>query len=143
MVAEVFGGVAAFKNMYDMAKGLLDIHDAVARERAVLDLQREILAAREQQMSLMETVGELKKRLAEFETWEREKLRYELKKPGLSGFVYQLKPDHRGDSPPHWMCTNCFENKHIAIIQRVGVIWLCPSCKNRFEPGTTSIRWVD
>jgi hypothetical protein len=135
MVAEVFAGPAAFKNMFDMASGLQKIYDTVARDRAVLDLQREILAAQAQQMSLIETIGQLKKQLAEFETWEREKLRYDLVRPGYSAFVYQLKPDERGDIPPHWACSNCFEHKHIAIIQRVhhqvkGLVWQCPACKN-------------
>jgi hypothetical protein len=46
-----------------------------------------MLAAQAQQMSLIETVSELKGRLAECETWEGEKLRYELKRPGFSAFV--------------------------------------------------------
>jgi hypothetical protein len=51
---------------------------------------------------------ELRRRLAEFETWERDKLRcYELKKAGYSAFVYQLKPTERG-----------FEHKHVANERR-------------------------
>jgi rubrerythrin len=148
MVGELFGGISAFKSMIDMAAALQNIHDAVARERAVFDLQREILAAQAQQMSLVETVGELKKRLAEFETWECEKLRYELKNTGYSSFVYQLRPAERGETPPHWVCTNCFEHRHIAIIQLVmeigkGQIWRCPSCKNTIDPGVGATKWVD
>ena len=49
MVGEVLGGMAAFTNMLNIAKGLHDIHDAVARDRAVIDLQKEILSAQTQQ----------------------------------------------------------------------------------------------
>jgi hypothetical protein len=58
MVAEVFAGLSALKSALDIAKG------------------------RAAQAELLEEIGELKKRVAEFETWETEKQRYELKEVG-------------------------------------------------------------
>ena len=147
VAAEVYAGINALKTAMDIAKGLQNIHDGVARDKAVFDLQREMLAAQAQQMSLIETVGELKKRLAEFETWEQEKLRYELKNIGYA-FAYQLKPTERENVPPHWVCADCFGQRHISIIQYSreggrGMLWRCPSCKNAFDPGTFTATWVD
>jgi hypothetical protein len=39
MVAEVYAGIGAFKAMFDMAKGLKDIHDTTIRNGAIIDLQ--------------------------------------------------------------------------------------------------------
>lgn len=78
MVAEVFAGLSAIKSAFDIAKGLKDIDDASRRNAAVIELQEKILAAQQAQTTLIETVRELKARVAELETWEAEKERYEL-----------------------------------------------------------------
>jgi hypothetical protein len=69
MVGEALAGLSAIKTAFDMAQGLQKIHDAVARDRAIIELQKEILAAQAAQSALIETVGDLKKRVAELETW--------------------------------------------------------------------------
>jgi len=51
---------------------LQKIHDVTARDRAVIELQKEILTAQAAQATLIETIGDLKKRVAEFETWATE-----------------------------------------------------------------------
>jgi putative ABC transport system substrate-binding protein len=45
VVAEALASFNAVKTAFDMARALKDIHDATERDRAVIDLQREILAA--------------------------------------------------------------------------------------------------
>jgi hypothetical protein len=80
MVAEVFAGVSALKAAFDMAKGLKDIDDAARRNAAVIELQEKILSAQSAQAELIETVGDLKKRVAEFEAWGAEKQRTSLQR---------------------------------------------------------------
>ena len=69
MVAEIFGGISAFKAMFDMARSLKDMNDAAARKGAVIKLQEQILDAQAAQSALIEEIGVLKALVANFETW--------------------------------------------------------------------------
>jgi|HubBroStandDraft_6_1064221.scaffolds.fasta_scaffold138185_2 hypothetical protein len=148
MVAEAFAGLSAIKTAFDLAKGLKDIDDATRRNAAVIELQEKILTAQVAQSALLERIGELEKEVAHFETWDRDKERYELKDFGWGAFALMLKPEERGAKPPHWICTNCYEHKHIATLQNVmkagkGMTWTWPSCKNTINPSVGSPDWME
>jgi hypothetical protein len=154
-ISSIASALGSIKTAADLAKGFLDLKEAAALQSRVIDLQKTILAAQSsvldaqsEQLSLLEDIRSLKEKIVQLETWEAEKKRYELKNLGYSAFAYVLKPNERGNAPAHWVCTNCFENRHIAVIQYVmkkneGQVWLCPSCKNTIEPGTGTIKWPD
>lgn len=148
MVGEAFMGLSALKGAFDIAKTLKDIDDAVKRNSAVIDLQEKILAAREAQSSLLDRVSELEEKVASFETWEREKQRYNLKDLGWGAFAYMLKPTERGTEPPTWVCTNCYEHGRKVTLQCImitgkGQVWTCPSCKSTINPNMISVKWMD
>ena len=154
MVAEVYAGLSAFKAMFDMAKGLKDINDAAIRNGAVIELQEQILSAQAAQTTLLERIGELERKVADFETWKTDKQRYELKHLGRNAFAYMLKPAVRGAEPPHWACANCYRERRISIIQHTipkageGMGFFCPACKARIIPSSDvfdhgAIKWVD
>jgi hypothetical protein len=155
MVAEVYAGLSAFKAMFDIAKGLKDINDATVRNGAVIELQEKILAARESQSAALERIGELEKKVASFETWEAEKKRYELKDLGWNAFAYMLKPNTRSTEPPHWICTHCYGDRRVEIIQQMfnpktghGRGYFCPHCHNEIHPShnafdASKIKWLD
>jgi hypothetical protein len=154
MVAEIFGGISAFKAMFDLAKGLKDIDDATRRNAVAIELQEKILAAREAQSAALERIGELEKQVADFEGWDTEKKRYELKNIGHSCFARMLKPEARAGEPPHFICANCYEQRRIFVIQRgppkpqARAEFFCPSCGTILRPGDEafangSIRWID
>lgn len=107
VVTEAIAGLGAIKTAFDMAKALESIHEAVARDRAVIDLQKEILTAQQAQFSLVERVRDLEKQLTAFENWEAEKQRYELKAlaPGLVALA--LKPAMSNGELFHYICANC------------------------------------
>jgi hypothetical protein len=67
------------KATFNIAKGLKDIDDAPRRNTAIIELQEKILSAQTEQSESIETIGDLKKRVTELETWEAEKQRYELR----------------------------------------------------------------
>jgi rubrerythrin len=147
MVGELFAGLSALKAALDMSQTLSNIHDVTTRDRAIIELQKEILSAQAAQIGLIERVGELEKEVANFETRAAEKQRYELKDLEWGAFAHMLKPAERGISPPHWVCTNCYEHRHIATLQHPMVqgraqVWKCPSCNSEITPGTT-LRWID
>jgi cell division protein FtsB len=107
MAAEVFAGLGAIKTAFDMAKGLHSIHDVAARDRAVIDLQKEILAAQQAQSELIARVSELEKEVSHLKNWEADKARYELAEiaPGIVAFA--VKEGLRNGEPFHRICATC------------------------------------
>ena len=148
MVAEIYAGIGAIKAAFDLAKGLKDINDAATRNAAVIELQEKILAAQAAQLTLVERVSELEEQVTKFETWEAEKDKYELKTTARGAFAFMLKPEARGATPPHWLCTQCFQGRKLQIMQAVpqgyarDIFAKCPACPNHFvshEPPA----WID
>ena len=117
MVGEVFAGLGAIKTAFDIAKGLKDIDDAARRNAAVIVLQEKILTAQQEQMALVERIGELEKQIERFETWEAEKKRYKLTDYGGGTFAYALKPEEAQGEPQHRICAHCYESGHRALLQ--------------------------
>jgi hypothetical protein len=104
MVGEVFAGFTAAKAAFDIAKGLKDLDDRTRRNAAVIELQEQILTAQAEQAAAIERIRHLEKQVADFEAWDAEKKRYELKNIGHSCFARMLKPEARGGEPPHFVC---------------------------------------
>jgi hypothetical protein len=117
MVAEVFAGLSAFKTMFDMTKALSDIHDVTTRDRAIVELQKEILAAQAQQSALMTHVGELEKEVARLKAWDADKQRYKLTDVGNGMTTYTLKEGMESGEPPHNLCASCYHDHQKEIMQ--------------------------
>jgi hypothetical protein len=88
---------------------LQNIHDAAARDRAVIDLQKEILSAQSEQFTLLQRVDDLENEVARLKAWEADKKRYKLVelRPGV--IAYSLKADMANGKPQHQLCTACYE----------------------------------
>ena len=138
MASEILAGFGAFKAMLDIAKGLKDISDATIRNAVAIELQEKILIAQEEQSALIERVRELEIQVAEFETWDAEKQRYELTDFGGGTLAYVLKPSVTGVEPPHRICPACYQSGHKSILQSSGPVatgqkkYACPACKTDF-----------
>ncbi len=118
MVAEVYAGLTSLKVAFDLAKGLKDMDDATRRNAAVIELQEKILSAQASQSALVESVSELKKRVAELEAWDTEKQRYELSEVAPGIVCYMLKRAMRGAEPTHRLCANCYAKGHKSFLQQ-------------------------
>jgi hypothetical protein len=141
--SSIAAAVGSLKAAADIAKGFLDLKEAAGVQGRVIELQSAILAAQSSalagqsdQLSLLEEIRSLKAKMAELEAWNAEKKRYDLKNLGYSALAYVLKEEERGSTPPHWVCTNCYERGHAVILQyvmvpKLGNVWTCPSCSNR------------
>jgi rubrerythrin len=144
-MAMISGAVSALKAAGDIAKLMIASHDAGVIRQKAIELQAQIftaqsnaLAAQSDQFTLLESVRELKKQIADLEAWETEKQRYELKRVATGALVYSLKPDASGSEPPHWICTTCYQNGRKSFMQQLvvqglahnngGTIWICPAC---------------
>jgi len=119
MVSEFLAGLSAFKSILDVAKGLKDLNDDAARNTALTELTEKILSAKQSQMALIERVSDLEKELEGYETWEREKQRYELKPAGpyTQTLAYSLIESEQDGEHPHQICANCFEDRQRSILQ--------------------------
>lgn len=154
-ISAIASALSAFKAAKDIGESMIGLRDAAAFQSKLLEFQSRILdannaafAAQEERSTLLQRIREFEEKVAQFEAWDAKAKRYELKTVGYSAFAYVLKKEERGTEPPHWVCTNCFENKRASILQSVfykgqGQTWTCPSCKSTIEPGTSTVNWPD
>jgi hypothetical protein len=118
VVAETIAGLGAVKTAFDMAKALQGIHETTARDRAVIELQKEILSAQAAQFSLVEQVGDLEKEVTRLKTWDADKQRYKLAelRPGV--FARSLKEGMENGEPSHQLCDACYEAGFKSILKQ-------------------------
>jgi hypothetical protein len=137
----VFG---AFKSMIDSAKALKDMNDAHVRHAAVIELQEKIFAAQATQAALLEQISDLEKEVANFETWETDKQRYEMSTTKGGSVVYSLKAGVEPPEPAHDICTACYQHRKRSILQgvphsapkmqlRLPQMLVCHECKSEFS----------
>jgi hypothetical protein len=118
VAAEVYAGLSGLKTAFDLAKGLKDIDNATQRNAAVIELQEKILAARSEQGTLVELVGELKKRVTELEAWGKDKERYTLVDLGQGLLAYALRAGMENGEPPHHLCAQCYSDGIKSYLQQ-------------------------
>ena len=99
----------------------------------IMAAQQGALAAHQREAAMAEEIRGLKTRMAEMETWDREKERYQLTELPPGVFVYTVKEEARGNEPPHKLCANCFQQKRKSFLNSdeptSGITRLhCPSC---------------
>ncbi len=116
MVAEVFAGIGAFKALFDLTKSIKDATDVAARDAAVAELREQIFAAQNRYATAIEHIRALEAKVAEFENWDAEKQRYELKDYGGGTFAYAIKPGMENGEPPHRLCEKCYQERKKSIL---------------------------
>ena len=156
-MAAVSGLAASLQLAAEITKGIIGLRDATVIQDKVIELQRVILsaqssalAAQSHQFTLLERVRTLEKQVANFEAWDAEKQKYELKQVYTGAFAYVLKPEARGSEPPHWLCTACYQNNKKSVLQahrrdltKRNEIYKCPDCNSTIRvhynvhPGNT------
>lgn len=118
MVDGIMAGASAFSGLIGLARGLKDINDGVVRNEAIFELTSKMLDAQQEYAALLARVGELEKKLAQFENWEATKQRYELKRHGDKKIpAYALKEGVEPAELAHSICPDCYENRKRSILQ--------------------------
>lgn len=119
MAAEITAGVSAIKSAFDIAKGLQGLQDAAARDRSLIDLQKELLAAQQAQSDLIDRVRELERELTMLKNWEADKARYQLAEvaPGLVALA--IREAQRNGEPFHRICATCCASGKKSYLQQV------------------------
>lgn len=148
MAGELIAGLGVFKTLLDTAKGLKDMNDAAVRAAVAVELQGKILAAYQEQATLIEKTGALEKEVTELKAWGAEKQRYELADLGKGFFAYVLKKEEEAGKQLHALCTNCYERgiKSILICSGGNNVhertWDCPQCKHKVKCTNDSIKFL-
>jgi hypothetical protein len=146
-ITAVSGLLTSLQALKELVSSISATHDRVrldntliAVNEAIMSAHEKAIAAQEAYSTLDKTRCDLEKRVREFETWEREAQRYELKDFGGSTFAYVVKEAMQGSEPPHSICPTCYENKKKSILQFVGIkhsqqYFLCPVCDRTYHLG--------
>ena len=144
-MGSIAAAISGLKTIGEIVNSILDAKTSNAINAAVsevqshlISVQREALTANSEQFAMIEEIRNLKEKIAEMEAWGAEKQRYHLTSPWPGTVVYSLKESLSNGEPPHWICTNCYNDgmKSILTQQQDGnsvVSFLCPKCKTSFR----------
>lgn len=144
-MSAIAGVLSSLKAAKDIAEAMVTLRDAAAIQTKVIEFQSKILdaqssafAANEERSSLIETVGTLKKQVADLEAWEAEKQRYNLAEVGFGVVAYAPKPEMQRAEPFHLLCAHCFERRKKSFLQATQRLEMrlrvhfCPECKTEY-----------
>jgi len=131
--AAVKAATAAFKTVEDVKakEAIADI------QNSLIELQSKLLTIQSQYENLAEVKRRLEQKIMQYEKWDADAARYELKEIAGGIFVYVLKSDHAAGEPIHWLCPNCFQERQKSILSKPGVDHLnykCHRCEFEVVP---------
>ncbi len=141
------GAVTGLKTAADIAIGISKLKTmtevtakAIELQQVILSAQSDALAAQSAQFSLIERIRDLEDELTEMKAWETEKQRYKLITPWTGSLTYGLKESMKGAEPPHYLCTNCYEDGRKSILNHNGnstrwTSYVCPVCTSEIPTG--------
>lgn len=128
--ATIAAGFQSLKASFEIGKALLklginaEIKDRIREmNNGILAAQESAIASQQHESALLKQIGELEKQIAEFEKWDAETERYEIADvrtkldPRGTALVYVLKEARDPSKPQHFLCAQCFEERHKSILQ--------------------------
>lgn len=143
MITEIQSAIAGLKSAAEIAKVVYSAKlDADTKEKVVA-LQELIFEARQSAFNAQNDLATVKQRvtdleaqIAEFEQWGKESQRYKLFNPqGVNGVVFGLKESESNSEPPHYLCTNCYQQRRKSFLytykhpDATRSAFLCSACK--------------
>lgn len=115
--ATLMTAVGAFSAVTKGLQSLKDLATSGDAQAKISDLYGIIISGQAiafednlKQRALLETIEELKDQIRAMEAWDSEKQRYQLARPWMGAVVYALKKSASNNEPPHWICTNCYND---------------------------------
>ena len=117
------GAASALKAAMDITKAMKELRDWELLSTkiwelngVIMDAQTRVFAVNEERSALIETVAKLEKQITQFKNWETQKKRYSLTEAAPGVFAYINKEDAKKPEPPHYICTNCYEDCKKSIL---------------------------
>jgi len=118
----VSSALASFNHANNLIKAIFElkvdsatIDKVTAIQSELASVQNGYLALIQQNTSLVTEKDDLKKQIAELETWETERQRYELQNVAPEVCAYVIKESARGSEPLHWLCCKCYNESKKGI----------------------------
>src|SRR5580700_6298786 len=142
-ISAISAAISALNGAKDIAQSMISLHDRKAFQAKLLEFQGKLidannaaLAAQDERTALLQRVGDLEKEIARLKTWVTEKQRYQLTDIGDGTFAYAIKESMSGGEPPHYICTNCYEQAKKSILNSTrlpggGNLLTCASCSTK------------
>lgn len=162
-LSAIVSAASGFKTAIDIVKGMQALSTTTeVRQKtselldAIVEARFKLLEASEAQSSLLNRISELEQEVKNFDDWNHEKERFELKAIDRGAFAYMHKAGARNGEPSIWLCQTCFEKRLKSPLQFRGqdrgdisagrgshARWGCNVCKGevtvyyRREPTTS------
>ncbi|CAN5175636.1 hypothetical protein BH10PSE11_BH10PSE11_27520 [soil metagenome] len=119
------GMATSIRAAMEITKAMKDINDANVLQTKTFELTREIMSAQtyameamQAQTDLMTRVRELESKLANLDSWNKEKSRYQLEELREGVVAYSVKPGMENGEPPHHLCPSCFNDQHKSYLSK-------------------------
>ena len=151
----IAAALSSLKAAKDVAEAMIGLRDAAAFQGKLLEFQSKLIdannaafAAQDERSTMLERIRELEEKVTSFEAWETRKEQYELQQVAWGATALMLKPEARGSEPAHWVCTGCFENRKVSILQpgpRQGrdIVFKCSKCPNTVTTHGAVPTWIE
>lgn len=146
MLPEITAAFTGLKMSADAVKTAAKLHNQVEIDLRSSELMDKIWNLNSIMLSLIDRCSmlenektELKKKIMNYENWENEASRYELKEIDSGVFVYSLKHQQNPSEPHHFLCEKCFNDKKKSILHRTSdtndetIDFYCQSCKSEYS----------
>jgi len=137
-----------FSNLIRIVQGLRDVATSAEVKACVTELYDIIIAGQQsalenniKQQAMLDRIHGLEEELGRVMTWETTKIRYALIEamPNSGIYVYARKKSGGPSEPPHWICTKCYQDGELSILQVQHVLHgrqrflTCPRCKTSID----------
>ncbi len=107
-------------------------------QRVIIQLQSSIASVQIQNASLLREKEDLETQIMRMKDWDAEKQRYALVTIWEGATAYALKKSMSMGEPPHWLCTNCYQDGKKSILNETVSAKnfraaSCPVCKSTIQ----------
>jgi len=120
---QVAGALGSLKAAADIAKAVMGAKVDFAVKEQVMSIQQSLLEAQQAMLAMQEAMADANKRARQAEDalvaandWAKEKERYKLFSPYAGAVVYAMKESEAHGEVPHYICTNCYEQRRKSIL---------------------------
>jgi hypothetical protein len=158
LISDIQIAATGLRSAFEITKTLLDLKSLAEVQAKVIPLQQTILdaqsAAFSAQTELSNALEEARKaheELARMKAWLAQRERYKMISPWQGAIVYALRAAAKESDPPHWICSNCYENGRRSILNGAKTKsddwykYICPVCKSEVRSeyrGPSSIEYA-
>jgi hypothetical protein len=114
--------------------------DTVKLTEHILSIQKALLAANDEQAALVQTINDLKDKIASKQAWQEDMGRYDLVPLLPRVFVYSLREECANGEHPHNICQKCRQNGKKSILNESAEVHgvrdlSCPECGTVLKVG--------